>query len=316
MTNSKQRTLKLGLLVTGGLLLFILAIYYLGSKQNLFTSKIIVKTYFYDAAGIVEGSNVRYAGVNVGTVERVQIETDTTVLVVMDIDRDVKKFIRKDSKVEIGRVGLMGSKILLIRPGTTRAGEIDDGDVLPSLKAVNIDQLLQQAKVVIDNSGKTSKNLWEISEKINHGDGDLARLLNDDTFTTHLNQLSEQLLSVSKNANEIMQKINNAKGDLGKLVNDTLINYNMLQLLDNLDHLSTQANGLMGELNQFGHELNHGDGLIHEMVYDSTMTGDVDNTIDKVNVGIDEVVRTAETIRKSWIMNLFSGKNKKKKNQD
>lgn len=316
MTNATNRALKLGLLVTSGVVLFILAIYYLGSKQNLFTSKIIVKTYFYDAAGIVPGSNVRYAGVNVGTVSNVEIITDTTVLVVMAINESEKKFIHKDSRVEIGRIGLMGSKILLIRPGTNKSRMIVDGDVLPSREAVNVDQLLRKAQVVIDNSDETSMNLAEITEKINHGDGDLALLLNDNTFTTRLNQLSEQLISVSQNANEVMQKINDGKGDLGRLVNDTLINYNVIQLLSNLDHLSLKANSLMEELQQFGHELNHGNGLLHEMVYDSTLTGNVDNTIYNLNTGVEEVVKTADAIRKSWILNLFSRKNKKKNKQE
>jgi phospholipid/cholesterol/gamma-HCH transport system substrate-binding protein len=133
MGKSKNRSLSLGLLVSVGLLLFILAIYYLGSKQNLFSSTITVQSNFNNVKGLVEGNKVRYAGINVGTVSDIRIISDSTILVEMALNRKVTEFIRKDAKVEIGQEGLMGSKIVYIHTGSAGAGSVEDNDKLESV---------------------------------------------------------------------------------------------------------------------------------------------------------------------------------------
>ena len=312
MENSKKRTIRLGLLVTSGLLVFILAIYYLGVKQNLFTNKMTVLSYLHDAAGLVEGNKIRYAGVNVGTVFSVQIVSDTTVLVEMSIDKKIREFIRKDSKVAIGQEGIMGSKILLIHPGTPGTELIEEHDTLKSIRALTIDDLLRDAKKVIENSRIVSENLTEITHKINHGEGDLAVLLNEKTITPRIEEISRQLMIVSQSANEVIQKINQGEGDLWRLVNDTLITSNAVNLLDDFDQVSVQLTLLLGQAQLFANELNNGNGLAQKLAYDTTMITQVDSTIANLNEGIEEIEKTAQVIRESWLLNLFSGRKKKK----
>ena len=314
MGKSKNRSLKLGLLVSVGLLLFVLAVYFLGSKQNLFSSTFIVKSHFYDVKGLVEGNKVRYSGINVGTVSSIDIISDSTILVEMSIEQDVREFIRKDSKVEIGREGLMGSKIVFIHPGSASAGTVENDDRLESIRAIDVEDMLKQAKQIIDDGRSVSKNLLEMSDKINHGDGDLARLINDNTITTTLNKTGKELYEIAQNANAITDKVNRGEGDLGRLVNDTTISYNITTSLDNLNETTARADSIAQELHVFSRELNEGNGLIHRLVYDENMAENVDTAIAKVDIGVDEVVQTAEAIRESWILNLFSGRNRNKRN--
>jgi len=312
MMNSKHRTVKLGLLVSSGLLIFVLAIYYLGVKQNLFTDKITVISYLHDAAGLIEGNKIRYAGVNVGTVSGVRIVNDTSVLVTMSIDKKVREFIRKDSKVEIGQEGIMGSKLLLIHPGTAGSKQIEEYDVLISMRALTIDDLLQDAKKVIENSRIVSENLAEITEKINHGKGDLAILLNQNTITPQIKAVSEQLITVSQSANELLLKASSGDGDLGRLLNDTLITTNAVELLDNFDEVAHEAANLFLMLQMFADGLNTGNGLVQTLSRDSTVMLQIDSTIVNLNEGIDEIEKTAKAIRESWLLNVFLGRKKKK----
>ena len=312
MSKSKNRPLKLGLLVSVGLLLFILAVYYLGSKQNLFSSTITVQSSFYDVKGLVEGNKVRYAGINVGTVSEIRIISDSTILVEMSIDQKVTEFIRRDSKVEIGQEGLMGSKIVYIHTGTAEAGSVEDHDKLESVKAFDVAEMLEEAKKIIEDGRSVSRNLLEMSDKINNGDGDLGRLINEDTFTSQLNKTGEQLLAITKNVNSITEKVDHGEGDLGKLINDTVISYRVALSMKKLDDVSSRADTLTKELLLFGKELNEGKGLISRLVYDSIMAENVDTAIAKIDNGINDVIKTSEAIRESWILNLFSGRNKEK----
>lgn len=312
MRSSKNRQLKLGLLVSTGALLFILAVYYLGSKQNIFSSSITVKSYFYDVKGLTEGNKVRFGGIDVGTVSEVKIVSDSAIQVQFTIDADVRKFIKKDSKVEIGQEGIMGNKMIQINSGSANAESIAENDELESRRAIDFEELLKEAQRIISEGHEFATNLKEMSEKMNKGDGDLARLLNDSTITTSLNQTGEQLLLITKNVNSVTRKVDEGEGDLGRLLNDTLITYSTRQSMQNLDRISTRLDTFSSELLIFGRAINHGNGLIQRLVYDSIMAENVDTGIILVNQGVEEVAATASKIRESWILNLFGGKKNKK----
>jgi phospholipid/cholesterol/gamma-HCH transport system substrate-binding protein len=252
----------------------------------------------------------------VGTVSNVEIVSDSTILVEMLINQHVREFIRRDSKVEIGREGLMGSKMVIIHPGSPEAGSVDDHETLQSIKAIDVEEMIQDARKIIDDGRMVSKSLLEMSEKINNGDGDLARLINKNTITTKLGQAGDELLAFSKNANEISGKVNRGEGDFGRLVNDTAMTYELTFTLNNMKQMTARADSVTMEMLLFGKELNEGSGLLNRLVYDREMAQHVDTTIVKVGQGVDEVVETAESIRESWILNLFSGRNKRNKQAD
>ncbi|WP_082326248.1 MlaD family protein [Sunxiuqinia dokdonensis] len=316
MSKIKSRPLKLGMLVSIGLLLFVMAVYYLGSKQNLFSSTFTITSHFSDVKGLVEGNKVRYSGISVGTVSNVTIISDSTILVEMLVNEKVREFIRKDSRVEIGREGLMGSKMVIIHPGSPEAGSVEDQGQLASINPVDVQEMVQEARKIIDDSRMVSKALLEMSEKINNGDGDLARLINDNSITTKLSKAGDELLAFTENAKEISTKVNRGEGDLGRLVNDTAITYELTFTLNRLRQMSARADSVTMEMLLFSKELNEGNGVLNRLVYDEQMAQHLDTTVIKAGRGIEEVARTAETIRESWILNLFSGRNKKDKQAD
>ncbi len=310
MKKNEKRTLKLGILVIGGLVIFTTAIYFLGSRQNLFTSSVTVKSYFNDVAGLAEGNKVRYSGITVGSVSEISIVSDSSILVAMTVDKKVRDYIRKNSKVAINSDGLMGSKIINILPGTADAGSVADGDFLVSVDPVDLQDILEEAKMVINDSKSITNNLVEITYKINNGDGDLARLLNENNVTTRLNNAGDKLVETAEKVYNITEKIDNGEGDLGRLVNDTVITDGMQQLMDNFTVLSNKTDSISNQLLIFSKGLNSGDGIISQLVYNEDLAENIDTTIVKVNNGIDDVVRSAKTIEKSWIFNLFSKKKK------
>ena len=120
------------------------------------------------------------------------------------------------------------------------------------------------------------------------------------------------MLSITKNVKEITQKVNDGEGDFGKLINDTTISHTVTLALTNLDRITARVDTFSQELLIFGKEINHGDGLIHQLVYDSLMARNVDTTITNVNDGVEEIAAAARSVRQSWLLNLFSGKSKRK----
>ncbi len=310
MKESKKRTLKLGLLVVVGLILFSLAIYYMGSQQNLFSSTITINSYFNNVNGLVEGNKVRYSGITVGYVSHIEIIEDTTILVKMSVDNKISRFIRKDSKVEITSDGLMGSKILNIHPGSPEAEKIMDNDTIMPLHSPNFQEVLLEAQKIIEIGNHTMNNLLEISNKINNGEGDLARLLNDNTITSKLNQAGNEVLTFAKNTNEIVDKVKRGEGDMGRLINDTVITADVNRVMGNLKNVASATDSIADELLRFSTRLNEGNGLINRLVYDTEMADKIDTTLANANRGIVQATKTAKTIEKSWLINLFSGNKK------
>ena len=109
---------KLGMFVTIGLVLFAGTIYFVGKQKNLFGSTFHLTAKFKSAGGLKEGNNVRFFGINIGTVNSVKL-TDSFVTVDLVIKNDVQPFIKTDATATIGSDGLMGDKVLTIMPGAS-----------------------------------------------------------------------------------------------------------------------------------------------------------------------------------------------------
>ena len=121
-TNSKN-TGKLGLFVICGILLFMVAVYLIGQNKNLFAETFDVKSTFKNVSGLTPGNNVRFGGINVGTVKSIEFVSDSSVVVTAVVKEEVHKYIKSDAKASIGSDGLMGTRI--VRRGFRTHDRID-----------------------------------------------------------------------------------------------------------------------------------------------------------------------------------------------
>ena len=74
MEPSKNKKLAVGLFIASGLILFVVAIFIIGSKENLFTPTFKLQANFEKVSGLKEGASVRFNGINVGTVDGIEIK--------------------------------------------------------------------------------------------------------------------------------------------------------------------------------------------------------------------------------------------------
>lgn len=181
MKENKAHNIRLGIFVTIGLALLIIGIYFIGKKQQLFSNTFQISGIFKDISGLQIGNNVRFAGINIGVVENIQMIADTAVKVDFIIDEDVRKFIKKDSKAIIGTEGLMGNKILIILPGTTESGVIQNRDIIETATLASMDEIMQDLADI-------TSNLSAIMEHIYRGKGTIGKLFMDTIFAKNIDQ--------------------------------------------------------------------------------------------------------------------------------
>jgi len=188
MKNKKSNTITLGVFVTIGIGLFIACIYFIGNKQQMFSNTIQISGVFRDINGLQVGNNVRFSGINVGVVENIEIIDDTAVKVDFVLEEDVTKFIKKDCRAIIGSDGLMGSKIVVIMPGSAGQKAIQNDDIIATATPVSIDEIMQNLELSSSNAVDITDDLSAIMFNIRAGKGTIGKLFMDTAFAQSIDQ--------------------------------------------------------------------------------------------------------------------------------
>lgn len=204
-THTSKFKVRLGLFIAGGLALFVFAIFIIGKQKNLFNPVFKLTSTFYNISGLQVGNNIRFSGINVGTVDNIKIINDSTVRVDMMIKKDVQQFIKADCEVGIGSEGIIGDRLLIITQGSSDASIVKDGQELVSTEPVETDAIMASLKVSAENAEIITEQLAEIMININQGKGTLGRLIQDSTIAENINQTIVNLKKSSKGLDENMQ---------------------------------------------------------------------------------------------------------------
>lgn len=204
-THTPKFKIRLGLFVVGGLALFVLAIFIIGKQKNLFNPVFKLTTNFYNVSGLQVGNNIRFSGINVGTVDNIRIINDSTVQVDMLVRQEVKQFIKSDCVVAIGSEGLIGDRLLIITQGSTDSPLAKRNQQLESVEPVETDAIMISLGITAVNAEIITEQLAEIMLKINSGEGTLGRLIQDSVIAKNLDQTIVNLKKSSKGLNENME---------------------------------------------------------------------------------------------------------------
>jgi phospholipid/cholesterol/gamma-HCH transport system substrate-binding protein len=203
-THSPKFKVRLGLFIAVGLALFVIAVFLIGKQKNMFNPVFRLTTTFRNVSGLQVGSNIRFSGINVGTVDNIIIINDSTVRVDMLIKESVRQFIKSDCEAAIGSAGIIGDRILIITQGSTNAPLPKDGQHIASKEPVETDAILTGLKTTADNAAIISNQLAEIMSNLNSKNGTLGRLIQDSKMADNISQAVVSLKKSSKGLDENM----------------------------------------------------------------------------------------------------------------
>jgi phospholipid/cholesterol/gamma-HCH transport system substrate-binding protein len=204
MKNDTGNKIKLGIFISAGSVLLLIAIYFIGARQHLFDRTIMVSGIFKDASGLMVGNNVRFLGINVGTIEGISITTDSTVQVDMEIKEEVQKFIKTDSKAIISSEGLMGNKAISLTPGDS-GRVIKNGDSIATFKPADMDMIMAKLNKTVDNASSITGDMAVITKNIRDGKGSVGKLFSDTVFADNLDKTLVNLKYGMKGFSENME---------------------------------------------------------------------------------------------------------------
>jgi phospholipid/cholesterol/gamma-HCH transport system substrate-binding protein len=209
MEINKSKYIKLGLFIVAGLALFVAVLFYIGSKENLFTKTFNIYAVFSNVSGLTQGNSVQFAGINVGTVQSIEIIAVDKVRVNMNIISDVQQFVKKDSKATINSDGLVGNKVLSITAGDAAALSVEEGDSIQAVMPISIGDIVNNLNESTKEAQNISKDLAEIMNKVNRGEGTLGKLVNNSDIFDNLDSLMNSFSTSTAHINNILFKASN-----------------------------------------------------------------------------------------------------------
>ena len=317
MKEQKVNRVKLGAFVLVATTSLILGLYYIGSKKNIFHSTINVSADFNNVGGILPGNNVRFNGINVGTVFKVYAISDTAIKVEFTVDKDLTKFISRNAIASIGTDGLLGNKLIDISPGEGGVQPLQEGDVLKPMNPIEMDNELRTLTTTNDNLKMITENLKGVSEKFNNSNSlwhlltDTAVAENVRTAVVHFKLTGLNTAVLTGNLSKIVQDIKAGKGTVGALLTDTLFSKRLNQTIVNIQAISDTMVLISGDFKNVSGKLRNGEGSVGTLLTDTTFVHDLNLSMKDIKAGAAGFNENMEALKHSWPFKKYFRKQKK-----
>lgn len=256
---SMNNEVKVGIFVVAIIVTFIVLAFQIGELQFGKKATYNITMVFSTVEGLKIGSQLELAGVQVGSVKGISLNKDYSAVVTAAVDEDIR--IPIDSTASIATKGVLGDKVIIIKPGTSKNTIEPEGNLARTSVPPSLDSLLEQI-------GQIASNLTELTGALNNTLGDEERLhailnnfqqLSEDsasliaenkedisTIITSMKDVSVALVDISENftgtsrdLNDIMGTVKSGNGTIGKLVYDDSLYVSLQSSLESLQKLSS-----------------------------------------------------------------------------
>jgi phospholipid/cholesterol/gamma-HCH transport system substrate-binding protein len=319
MEKTASEKIKLGIFVITGVIIFVLVIYFIGNKQKMFGRTDHLTAVFSNVNGLQLGNNVRYSGINIGTVRGIEMINDTTINVDLIIDKSMFPHIKKDALASIGSDGLVGSMVINIAPGKGNQPAIQPGDIILSANRIRTDDLLNTLSVTNKNAALLTSDLLKITKQVNQGKGSFGTLLNDTIMASDLKQTMNYLKMTTKRTTEIVDNLNKtilALGDKNNVIgvlNDPEVAQKVKTIVLNLDQSSQEINKVVTNLNETISNVKNGNGAINYLSNDPNLVKKIDSTMTNLNKATILLNEDLEAMQHSFLLKGYFKKQEKEK---
>ncbi|MGV1012567.1 MAG: MlaD family protein [Flavobacterium sp.] len=312
MEKSTSQKINLGIFVILGSLLFIITIYFIGNKKDMFNKTIQISAVFNNINGLQTGNNVRFSGINVGTVKQIVILNDSVIRVDMAIEKEVISHIKKDAIASIGSDGLVGNMIINIIPGKKSNEAVSFGDTILSENKTTTDEILKTINSTSANAKVITDNLVKITNQISSKEGTIGMLINDTVMSQDLKKTIYNLKLTTKITSESMATLNNIivglnnKDNVIGTLKDTLVGRKIKVIIANLEKSSQQINQTISNIKD-------GKGALNYLSNDPKLVKQIDSTMININQASSRLNENLEALKHNFLFRGYFRKLEKEK---
>jgi phospholipid/cholesterol/gamma-HCH transport system substrate-binding protein len=314
-----SQQVKLGAFVLAGVTLFLVGVFFIGAENNIFSRTYDVAAVFKNVEGLKEGDNVWLSGVKIGTVTDVRILSQGKVVVKLSLKTNQHQFITQDATASVGSDGLVGNKIVVIRPGTS--GQVlAEYDTINTNSPADTQELINIAKDVGDNTRSLTNDLKMIAKKVNDGQGVVGELFADGKIAqdlraavANLRATSDHTANLSHELHGLITDLRSGDGLLPTLINDSAYSETFATALENVRVVSENASSVAQNLETLSAKMNNGDNAVGLLLSDSTFAEKLRNTMTNTEMATEKLDENMEAMQHNFLLRGYFKKQSKRK---
>ncbi len=312
MGKSNSKKIRVGIFVIVGTILLVTALYLVGKRQHLFSKNVQLYSVFSDVSGLQLGNNVRYSGVNVGVVSKIEMTGEGKITVEMAVDEAAARFIKKDAVATIASDGLVGSMVVNMVPGDNKAAKpVETGDQISVKMKITVDEILETFSKTNESAALITSDLAKITHQVVNGKGALGAILSDQSLENDLRRSIAGLKRTAEGSNQAMaqvnamiSKINYDKSAASVLLSDPKTRLQLQNVFTNLEKSSRDINKASKSLDDYVIEIKTGKGSLNYIAQDEGLVKNIDSTVVNVKEATDKLNQNMEALKHNF---LFRG---------
>ena len=242
-----------------------------GSSGGLFARKLVLRSYFENAAGVKDGAPVTLEGVTIGNVTHVRVvpsRNPTPVEVTMQVGSEFEHDLHTDSTASIAQAGVLGDSYVDISSAHASGPPPPNHAELRASGSPSIQDVIRTSEDSIEQVQTLVKKIDTLVSTLNSNRGTVGQLINDPS-------LAHKITNIATDLQTITGAIAGGKGSLGKLIND--------------DTLYSRANSAIDEVNKITADLQDGKGSAGKLLKDDKLYNNLNATVSNANQLVAEI---------------------------
>src|SRR5690554_4721437 len=308
MAKSTSQKIKVGIFVVVGTIILIGALYSIGKRQHIFSKTTQIYAVFGNVNGLQIGNNVRYSGINVGTVSKIEMAQVGKITIQMSGEEKTASYIKKDAIASIGSDGLVGSMVVNIIPGKNKQTlGVVSGDTNQSYSKTGADYMMTTLNSTNGNADLMTSDLLKITNQILERKRTLRALINDTILADNIKETIVELrrtseetgIAVSK-INQLISKVNYDESAAAVILSDTSAAKQLRNVFVNLEKSSEDINVITKNLDLYLNEIKTGKGAVNFITQDEEFVKDIDSTMIQIKEASEKLNENMEALKHNF----------------
>jgi phospholipid/cholesterol/gamma-HCH transport system substrate-binding protein len=303
---ARNRLVYVGAFVIGGILLFAVGLFLIGSRRMLFDHTFAAYAEFANINGLQNGAIVRVAGMDAGEVDQIAVPPKPSgkFRVRLRLREDLHPLIRVDSVATIQTDGLVGNKFVQVDAGTDQAAVVKPGGTMQSREPFDLAEMLDRMSKTIDLVTSTIVEVKGGVEEALTSVTTTAKVAQDLIVDvgTDARSIMASTQKAASDVNTIVTGLKEGRGTVGKLLTDDAFYVSAKKIaaeaeetVANLREASVQAKGAVADF--------RGDNGPMKGI-----TGDLQQTLRSAKDAMADLAENTEALKRSFFFRGFFNK--------
>ncbi len=276
---------RVGLIVTVALLVLLFTLLFTGNVERLFSPQATIFAVFNDVKGLRPGAPVWFSGVQIGSVHTIRLSTGEKITVALAIDRRALSYLKKDSRVDILTLGLLGDKYIEVGVGSKDAGNLQPGDTVTGSRRPEVSEELSRFVDIVESPkgavgrlfkedtlyqdlSASVKDIRRFADTLRASEGTVSMLIKDPA-------VYHRFLAASESLDRFSRRLATSKGTVNRLIEDE-------SLYENVNAAAARMNALLAKIEK-------GEGTMGNLVMNAETGDELRATLKDLNALIKDI---------------------------